>query len=516
TMLTSRTYNDDDPLARVLAPPPNETPEDRARRLHAEEEAKRISDAIDEEIQQQQKAEKKTTRPIKILLLAKVSLPHSHDVPGPPSYLHSRSQAFRAERASWRAVILLNVVRSIRVILEAIADIQALQSSSPTASPTMASRSLPGSRPASAPPPDEAIPQLTQEHLKLRLRLVPLLQVEEVLVRKLNPVGSSESEATHVDQTNVPREVAVNSQFRWKGIFNRITGGRGSLDTEAINWEDPDDPGRIIHACGDDMIRLWNDPTIQQGLEYQKIRLQDQPGFFMDCLERVTAPRYVPTDVLPPSSSRLRADDVLRARLKTLGVSEYRFQVKDGFGSSTREWRVYDVGGHRSLVSLSYPSCDRAQLTHGVVVSQRAAWAPFFDDMNAILFLAPISCFDQVLAEDQSVNRLEDSVLLWKSIVSNPLLGKTSLVLFLNKTDILKDKLAAGIRFGHFIVSYGNRPNDYESTSTCAYRFFCLLFSITSAFYFRSLVPFISHFPACMNFSPSPTPRRIENRTLTS
>ena len=68
-MLTSRTYSDDDPLARVLAPPPNETPEDRARRLHAEEEAKRISDAIDEEIQQQQKAEKKTTRPIKILLL---------------------------------------------------------------------------------------------------------------------------------------------------------------------------------------------------------------------------------------------------------------------------------------------------------------------------------------------------------------------------------------------------------------------------------------------------------------
>ena len=107
----------------------------------------------------------------------------------------------------------------------------------------MASRSLPGSRPASAPPPDEAIPQLTQEHLKLRLRLVPLLQVEEVLVRKLNPVGSSESEATHVDQTNVPREVAVNSQFQWKGIFNRITGGRGSLDTDGINWEDPDVSG---------------------------------------------------------------------------------------------------------------------------------------------------------------------------------------------------------------------------------------------------------------------------------
>ena len=29
-----------------------------------------------------------------------------------------------------------------------------------------------------------------------------------------------------------------------------------------------------------------------------------------------------------------------------------------------------------------------------------------FFSYSAILFLAPISCFDQVLAEDQSVNRL--------------------------------------------------------------------------------------------------------------
>lgn len=61
----------------------------------------------------------------------------------------------------------------------------------------------------------------------------------------------------------------------------------------------------------------------------------------------------------------------------------------------------------------------------------------------------------------------EDSVLLWKSIVSNPLLAKTSLVLFLNKIDIMKAKLQSGIRFGDYIVSYGNRPNDFDSTSNC-------------------------------------------------
>lgn len=79
-----------------------------------------------------------------------------------------------------------------------------------------------------------------------------------------------------------------------------------------------------------------------------------------------------------------------------------------------------------------------------------------------------MSCFDQVLEEDETVNRIEDSVLLWKAVVANPLLAKTNLVLFLNKCDILKHKLASGIRFAQYVLSYGDRPNDFESVSKCA------------------------------------------------
>lgn len=57
--------------------------------------------------------------------------------------------------------------------------------------------------------------------------------------------------------------------------------------------------------------------------------------------------------------------------------------------------------------------------------------------------------------------------MLWKTIVSNPLLFKTNLVLFLNKTDILKAKLRGGIRVSDYILSYGKRPNDYENASAC-------------------------------------------------
>ena len=52
--------------------------------------------------------------------------------------------------------------------------------------------------------------------------------------------------------------------------------------------------------------------------------------------------------------------------------------------------------------------------------------------------------------------------------MSNKLLKKTNLVLFLNKTDILRAKLEAGISFAQYIVAYGERPNDYDNTSYCA------------------------------------------------
>jgi guanine nucleotide-binding protein subunit alpha len=48
-----------------MVPSDSGTPEERGRRLHQEEEAKRVSNAIDEELNRERKAPK----PVKILLL---------------------------------------------------------------------------------------------------------------------------------------------------------------------------------------------------------------------------------------------------------------------------------------------------------------------------------------------------------------------------------------------------------------------------------------------------------------
>jgi len=88
---------------------------------------------------------------------------------------------------------------------------------------------------------------------------------------------------------------------------------------------------------------------------------------------------------------------------------------------------------------------------------------PYFDDVQAIIFLAPVSCFDQRLSEDGNVNRLEDSFMLWKTICASKLLAKANMVLFLNKIDLLNRKLHSGVKINQYLPSYGERSNDTAS-----------------------------------------------------
>jgi guanine nucleotide-binding protein subunit alpha len=78
-------------------------------------------------------------------------------------------------------------------------------------------------------------------------------------------------------------------------------------------------------------------------------------------------------------------DDILRARLKTLGVTEHSFTLDGRNSAVPKEWLIYDVGGSRT---------------------QRSAWQPYFDSANAIIFIVSISAFDETLAEDPSMNRM--------------------------------------------------------------------------------------------------------------
>jgi guanine nucleotide-binding protein subunit alpha len=151
----------------------------------------------------------------------------------------------------------------------------------------------------------------------------------------------------------------------------------------------------------------------------------------MDDFARIATPQYVPTN-----------QDIVKARIRTMGVEEHRFLVEKGPDAGF-EYYITDVGGSKH---------------------QRASWAPFFDDVQAILFLAPLA-FNRTLEEDSRVNRLEDSLYLWKDICSNKLLANTNLILFFNKKDVLAATLASGVRVKKYVPTFGNLPNDVPTVT---------------------------------------------------
>ena len=69
SFLMRRSLEDIDPLTLAIAPPPDETPEQRQIREAAEAEAKRVSDEIDEQIRKERELDKKKKKPMKLLLL---------------------------------------------------------------------------------------------------------------------------------------------------------------------------------------------------------------------------------------------------------------------------------------------------------------------------------------------------------------------------------------------------------------------------------------------------------------
>lgn len=124
---------------------------------------------------------------------------------------------------------------------------------------------------------------------------------------------------------------------------------------------------------------------------------------YFDNIVRIAAPDYMPND-----------QDVLRSRVKTTGITETTFIIGD------LTYRMFDVGGQRS---------------------ERKKWIHCFENVTTILFLVAISEYDQLLFEDETVNRMQEALTLFDSICNSRWFTKTSIILFLNKIDRFKEKL---------------------------------------------------------------------------
>lgn len=60
--------------------------------------------------------------------------------------------------------------------------------------------------------------------------------------------------------------------------------------------------------------------------------------------------------------------------------------------------------------------------------------------MNVLIFLVAISEYDQTLYEDSDINRMNEAAGLFESISNSRWFAQSSVILFLNKTDLFKGK----------------------------------------------------------------------------
>lgn len=176
----------------------------------------------------------------------------------------------------------------------------------------------------------------------------------------------------------------------------------------------------------DAITHLWKDDGIQRTWDLKsKFQIQDSAAHFFKHINRITEPNYTPTD-----------QDVLLARIRTTGIVDQEFEIKNN------RFQVYDVGGQRN---------------------ERKKWIHCFDGVTGVIFLAALSAYDQTLYEDDKTNRMKEALDLFKQICNSRWFADASMILFLNKQDLFKEKVQK-VPITTCFSDYPGAPHDeYES-----------------------------------------------------
>ncbi|XP_008054262.1 guanine nucleotide-binding protein subunit alpha-14 [Carlito syrichta] len=251
---------------------------------------------------------------------------------------------------------------------------------------------------------------------------------------KLLLLGTGESgKSTFIKQMRIIHGSGYSDEDRkgftklvYQNIFTAMQAMIRAMDTLRIQYvcEQNQENAQMIREVEVDKVsslsrdqveaikKLWQDPGIQECYDRRReYQLSDSAKYYLTDIERIATPMFVPTQ-----------QDVLRVRVPTTGIIEYPFDLENII------FRMVDVGGQRS---------------------ERRKWIHCFESVTSIIFLVALSEYDQVLAECDNENRMEESKALFKTIITYPWFLNSSVILFLNKKDLLEEK----IMYSH-LISY--------------------------------------------------------------
>jgi len=160
----------------------------------------------------------------------------------------------------------------------------------------------------------------------------------------------------------------------------------------------------VTTEIGNDINALWRDEGIQVVYSRRdEFWNMDATAYYLNEVLRLAEEDYSPNE-----------DDMIMTRVRTTGI--VITEVKE----PPYTYQVVDVGGQRS---------------------ERRKWIHCFDDVRAIIFLEGLAGYNQVLFEDNSVNRMQESLTLFAEVVKNPLFAKTPFFVFLNKKDLFEEMI---------------------------------------------------------------------------
>eukprot|EP00484_Ammonia_sp_Unknown_P001146 CAMPEP_0197023236 /NCGR_PEP_ID=MMETSP1384-20130603/3995_1 /TAXON_ID=29189 /ORGANISM="Ammonia sp." /LENGTH=366 /DNA_ID=CAMNT_0042451427 /DNA_START=82 /DNA_END=1182 /DNA_ORIENTATION=+ len=178
-----------------------------------------------------------------------------------------------------------------------------------------------------------------------------------------------------------------------------------------------------------DFQQLWEDPHIKKTLEYRnQFQLIDTAEYLFEHMGEYWKDDYIPTFT-----------DLIHSRQRTTGVNKIKFVLADKQGAYEEIYEIFDVGGQKN---------------------ERRKWMHFFDNTAAIIFVAALSGYNQLLWEDNRNNRMREAIGLFRGIVNLDVFKDSHVIMFLNKSDLFEKKVGKYPVKEHFKDFEGNETKE--------------------------------------------------------
>jgi guanine nucleotide-binding protein G(i) subunit alpha len=164
---------------------------------------------------------------------------------------------------------------------------------------------------------------------------------------------------------------------------------------------------QVTPVLADHIKILWAEEAIQRTWRRRfSFQIQHSSKHYFENIDRIANAGQTPEGYIPTE------EDITRCRIPSTKIVEQVYKIEN-----TR-LRILDLGGQRK---------------------ERSKWVHCYEDVDGIIFVCALSGYNQKIFEDGKTNQMQESLLLFKSILRSGWFMDASVILFLNKEDLYSE-----------------------------------------------------------------------------